>query len=413
MAAATPLETQLVKLLTDTKSQLTMLKKGWYNPNTFSSIQTATQTTKTLAAQIDGDARERLDEIIQKIQRKLEFSERIIKFLTEEPKTLDPRVEKIVGKINQQPLPNHLHELAKGQARLTKWQERLEHIALAAPNEVTAKALQKARPIVKGLSLICEIKKEKAALFPEPSLKQDPVTKNYTVPRCQSPIVFDVVNEATAIEPVAREKMASFLLSLQKIIESLSRKSGDGFFQALESTVNCMEFSPADREEKNFIQKICAHLYSIQNKETPEKIDRKDHFWEVRAFLSDHLSTQDQKLRAGQRLQVETLLKLIHLAFEREGNEQMGQLVDALEKIQLNANDLPPGKKNAAHYLFEALYHAHADAQKGELSLQNPDDQNFKSNFGREAFQGLVKIPLWIQRKAYKEVFEAFQKTWE
>lgn len=119
--------------------------------------------------------------------------------------------------------------------------------------------------------------------------------------------------------------------------------------------------------------------------------------------------------REIQRTLVWTLLTLIRGNLSEQS--KINEYLDHLDKMKLDARDLPSGKKNLAHYLYERLYYTYkAEAEKSGSGLLHPHDGVFKGDFGRVAFRGeagtldrrFLDITL---EEVYKEIVDTLWKS--
>jgi len=367
-----------------------------------------------LCEQVEAQSRLELEKKVKKLQEKLDFCEQLAKFHIN-PQGLDPRLEKILSKIKKHALPCQMSEFAVWQANLVKCEKKLN---LPTPNSSTSQSIDKAKAAINGRRLIGELRKE-AFAGKQFSVKDvTPLTTSdqsiCTVPKGNfKPIVVEVDTSVIPLEPVPREKMSSFLVSLQQVSEALSHQSEVEFFYAVESAAKCIEVRTADEETGSLLNKICNHLHCIQQDETPAQIDPKDRHWGTLALLSEELSTPEQRVRAAQRLQVKTLLMLLELAIERDDNEQARSLLNILEQLKLNPKDLPGDIKNAAHQLFGKLFAVHVDARKEGEALEDAYHEKFKGEFGRYAFCEAELSPSHLKIQAIREVNNDLNHWWK
>lgn len=96
----------------------------------------------------------------------------------------------------------------------------------------------------------------------------------------------------------------------------------------------------------------------------------------------------------------------------------INQNLDLLEKLQMDAGDLPSGKKNLAHYLYERLYFIYkAEAEKPGSRLKHPHDPAYKNDFGRFAFRGDVDRSAQIDRRfliqTLEQVHSELKEIWK
>ncbi len=415
------IETQLSRLISSNKE---ILKNIWRRNDLPNAIQLIHETQKTLhelqqlCAKVEEQARPSIQSTIEKTSTKLNFGERLANYLLEKSTSVDPRVEKIFTKIKNKPLPSRMEEFASWQTKLSSWHKKLDQLSAEGPNAATASEAEKAKSLIKGNIAICEMRKEVLTDRPLPELEAT-LTKteqgSWVTPK-RPGISYYASTYAYTIDPISPTNMKPFLLSFARILGALAADSQVDFFHAVESVVsvqNNLDVNQTENEIKTILAGICDHLYCIQHKETPDKIDRKDRLWNTNALLSSKLSTSEQRMRAAQRFQVESLLKLLLLAFEREDNEQARELLEVLEKLILDPRDLPGEPKNIAHQLFGKLFCYHVDARKIDPSLENPYDHKFKRDFGRLAFTSLPNAcPTSFKKAAIKEVLKDLNSFW-
>ena len=209
---------------------------------------------------------------------------------------------------------------------------------------------------------------------------------------------------------------------LQNVVRSLSLLNEDGFCAAIEGVEQLSQFhlqSPVNGERSIMGDRICFHVYHIQNKETPDVIDRSNTTWGTLAFQTD-LSTPEQKLRAAQRAQVEVLLGTLCDYFEGMENNPITNAIPSLffgslEGLDLDPRDLPEGTKKLAHYLFEKLYNNYKVVWKqNKTEMVDPDDVCFNADFGRNALTGDARgrVPNAYKLQALREVAQSLKEVW-
>ena len=123
-----------------------------------------------------------------------------------------------------------------------------------------------------------------------------------------------------------------------------------------------------------------------------------------------------------QRVQVEVLLWMLGSCLKcLEGPENnlkvkasLSLVFKTLEKLKLDQRDLPAGKENLAHLLFEKLYYTYLEAWKQNQTMVHPHDGCFNGDFGRNAFVGEVQgqIDSTHKIKAVEEVAKALKEVW-
>lgn len=221
------------------------------------------------------------------------------------------------------------------------------------------------------------------------------------------------------------ENVAPPIFHLQKAIDQLSVCTEEGFFLALDAISKIDQFkfcSPINGDQdKAILDRIFFQLYHIHNKETPSKIDRTDTSWGTNAFQSDELSTPEEKLRAAQRVQVETLMFVLdHMLKSPKQNDPeavaiMALYFGSLESLNLHPNDLPKGHKNLAHQLFGTVYNNYLAAWEKNKTMTHPHDKCFKNDFGRNAFIGEAQnlIPVEFKIQALQEVIRSLKDAWK
>ena len=189
-----------------------------------------------------------------------------------------------------------------------------------------------------------------------------------------------------------------------------------GISQALSHLAKLSQIKVPPDLESTILDRIYFHLYHIQDKETPNMIDRNDQNWGRTAFQTNGLSTLAQKVRAVERTQVEELLRLLMTVLDSVGEHgESERLVEALEELKLDPSDLPKGQRSAADALYAKYTQIHLQAREKNPSLENPDDQRFGGAFGRHAFYGFKEMDKTVDDLRYaavKEVLKDFKATW-
>ena len=134
-------------------------------------------------------------------------------------------------------------------------------------------------------------------------------------------------------------------------------------------------------------------------------VNRQDHNWGFTAFTNEALATTQQRLRAAQRVQIETLFEYIswYTLCEPEDNP-IGLCFDALKALELDSKDLPEGQTNAARALFGKVLQIYLEARKQDQSLVDPDHGKFQGD--------LNNIPIEIKNNALEEVLKDFKAAW-
>ena len=207
------------------------------------------------------------------------------------------------------------------------------------------------------------------------------------------------------------EEVCPSVFFLQKAIESLTQSTHEGYLQSL------IHLEKLKEENVNSLNRIYFHLYHIQDKETPDKVDRNDHEWGMNAFQTESLSTSEQKLRAVQRVLVEEILQLLYDEIDNElGVDNIDQLTIALEEMAMDSDDLLKDREDPAEALFEKFYALYVKAREKDPSLDDPDDEKFDGIFGSTLFgsdkKGVNDIPDEMRFQAIKEVQEDFKTVW-
>lgn len=217
--------------------------------------------------------------------------------------------------------------------------------------------------------------------------------------------------------PLSLEKMVPFAAMLQKAIDALSPKTDEGFFESLshfQEIGDCKWlFAMTDQDhDQKVLDRIYLHLYHIQDKETPEKVNRSDFNYGMNAFQTEGLATPEEKLRAVQRVQAEVLLELVARALNRSDAPALQLFIGALEKLNLDPRDLPKGQTNISHALFGKLYDLYIEARKTNPDLEDPNSKKFNGDFGRAAFCDLKLGIDELRRAALKDELKALKDTW-
>jgi hypothetical protein len=207
---------------------------------------------------------------------------------------------------------------------------------------------------------------------------------------------------------------------LATVVNGLSQKNEEGFFLALGGMAELTdaiksEFPMSDNTKRIVRERLFFHLYHIHDKESPQKVDRKDVNYGLNAF-QDERSTPEEKYRAAQRTQIELMLDMAKQMIENEDDVALRVVLGALEKRELDPRDLRKNGGNTAHYLFSKLYELYkADAEKPKSTLEHPHSNKFKGDFGRNGFNGTgeVAVPRAYQIKALQELTAELKATWK
>ena len=226
------------------------------------------------------------------------------------------------------------------------------------------------------------------------------------------------------------ETVALPAVHLKRMIECLSLCNEEGFLAAATAIPDLNQFqfhSPINGDHvKEAGDRLFYHLYQIQNKETPEKIDRKDMAWGANAFQSEDLSSAEERLRATQRAQTEYLLSVLCVVCadiqnsgpDAQNNPQvkfvLSLLFKELEELKLDPKDLPQGTKNLAYFCFGNLYTTYLAAWEQNQAMVHPNDPCFNGNFGREALLGdaSARVPVFYKAQMLKQVAQSLKEAW-
>ncbi len=213
---------------------------------------------------------------------------------------------------------------------------------------------------------------------------------------------------------VKNETLVEFFPGMTDIkasIQALSQRNDEGYFQSIHHLMQLKENRRtwADGSNCTTLDRVNFHLYHVQDKETPDKIDRNDHTWGMTALLTESLSTPDQKLRAVQRTLVEELLLSLEAWMQRDGRlDEDVQLLDELVELKLNPSDLPSGQTNAADALFGKFKQVYSKARGIDPSLVEPHNIGSKAFKRSYSYTGIEKTKI----EALKELAKDFKAAW-
>ncbi len=222
--------------------------------------------------------------------------------------------------------------------------------------------------------------------------------------------------------PQSLAEVVPYVSTLQSIISLLSNGSEEGFMEAATYIFDLNEqkqaFPMSGDGERSIGDRIPFHIYHIHDKEAPQKIDRSDANYGTTAFQKmeeEGGATPLEKLRAAQRVQVEVLLSTLKTAIDRGDQAIIEEILDTLEKMKLDAKDLPQGQSNLAHALFGKVYQVYLNAWEHDKGMVHPHDGSFKGDFGRNAFIGEVSetVPAQYKLQALEEISNSVKEAWK
>ncbi len=362
----TPIQEEINQLSAKVKSKskwdITLINLGEHHIHLFMCGSMA-KAISYLSAKLDSEALLKCTEDVSKIQAKIDFANKIIKYLLEGNTGVDPRIEKLMGKLKNSPesFTTEKHE---------KYTKQIELLAMSHPNRATQFEIKIAQTIMKQL------------ILESPPIK------------CGSSVIEILPSSKTESQELKDLKLA--VCSLNNSIKLLSTLSDEGFNKAIKDMENLDDLKflfpikiqgfPAG--DHNPFYRSCIHLYHIQKNETPEKIITPNHF--ILAFSNlSFKTTHQQRLRAAERTQVELLTLLIEICL-RYGDQAslLPKVIEMLEELNLDAKDLPEGQKNPARFLFDTLHIVYSETRSQMKQLRKPSDPCFKGDFGREAMIG-------------------------
>lgn len=217
------------------------------------------------------------------------------------------------------------------------------------------------------------------------------------------------------------------LVSLQETINALSIDTPESFSKALDGILELdgltfKTYEGSRIEDKEMTDRIFFHLQSIHKKESPEKVNADDTNHGSSAFLSQKVSTSEERLRAAKRTQTEVSIFALKEFLKGDksidsparGKDLVLGIFEILENLNLDSKDLPKDQKNLAHMLFGKLYHIYLAAWEKDKSMIHPHDRVFNNDFGRNAFIGNAKdkIPNAYKIQALNEISQVVKEAW-
>lgn len=207
--------------------------------------------------------------------------------------------------------------------------------------------------------------------------------------------------------------------SMLSMIDALSLQSDEGFDEAMMQMINLCEFTQVFdswkmQGTKSLGDRVFFHLYQIQNKETPNKIDRNDSNYGYNAFHNPERSTPEERLRAAKRVLLDAMFEVLMMKAERNESKALSEIIELLEKINLDPRDLPDGKTNVAHALFGKMYNDCNKAFDLGSSLINPQDGMFNGDFGRSSLIGEASnsISIYTKAQVFREFIQSVHQHW-
>ncbi len=192
------------------------------------------------------------------------------------------------------------------------------------------------------------------------------------------------------------EKMGVFG-KLAKANEVLAGCNDGNFSTTIDSILVAL------KGQDEILGRIYFHLYKIS--ETKIKMDPNDYNWGSKAFQSlEKVSHADRK-RAVERVLMEQALALAEESFNNENDQWLSSIINLMEGLKPDTSDMPKGKANLAHLLFEEFYNVHVE---NNFEIIEIDD------LGRNAFVGdqHSKFSVEEKRKAIEAVAKSLKETW-
>jgi hypothetical protein len=172
-------------------------------------------------------------------------------------------------------------------------------------------------------------------------------------------------------------------------------------------------FKMSDPSPRPIADRPYYHMYHIHRNETPESL-REDTQYGNHAFSGVHPASNSERLRSIQRTIVELSLQNLEDAINFDDGATAVQLLQILEGVKVDAKDRAEGQENVAYNLFGAFYHLHVDARRHNPALIDPNDAQFKGDFGREGFRkSMPGIEPGIKLAAITQVHNALKAVWK
>ncbi len=396
-----------------------------------------------LCERVDEKAQRSILSIMRKLSDKINFARDVIQYLETQDTGIDPRLAALMGKLNDR-------AESLSFEKLEKYSININRLAQYNPNEISREIIQSARYKIEAIvqtyhkentqqyyydrsneELDDDDLYEGQNFYLEPWKKPENAEDKFTYdsgdPASSSEDgEFKIYSNQEIHPPRREEKQDTYQLKLavqllQTSINALSQLSDEGVYQSIEgiSSLNGIKFSFSLNKpcEQEIADRIYFHLYNIQKNENPQKINPEDLNWGCTAFQDvGGETTHEERLRAVQRVQMELLIFLTaSLMHSGDKDDMIPKVVMMMEELKLHPKDLPMGKKNLAHFLFEAVFSIYSEIQKKEPQLLNPCDPLFKGDFGRQAFASDVGKELHADLKlgALQEVLESLIRAWQ
>jgi hypothetical protein len=215
---------------------------------------------------------------------------------------------------------------------------------------------------------------------------------------------------------IIEEGLINYARTLNEFVNNLSRLNIEGFelasillFDLASKQCQLPISGTVEYGPKTIADNVFFHLYHIQNKETPDVIDRNDPQYGTNAFQND-VTPAEVKLRSAQRVMIEVAFQGLTEAIEQGNDAQMREYLEMLEKLDLDPKDLPNDVKNIVYYLYGKLYENYLAAyNNGQVQL-HPHDPAFKGDFGRFAFRNDINAQHRIDNRFKLDVIRNVQE---
>jgi hypothetical protein len=162
------------------------------------------------------------------------------------------------------------------------------------------------------------------------------------------------------------------------------------------------------------------HLWNIHENEDKSRV-KKDLDYGGKAFIGTEEgfgATEIQRIRALKRTIVEVSLAGLERAVYNCDDNGISHFLNILENIEYHEKDFPEEQKNYAHWLFGEYYNLHRAAwqQNTGWGLDDPHDQKYKSDFGRNGFKAAISgsgLSKEIQTEAIFNVCQQLKAAWK
>ncbi len=161
-------------------------------------------------------------------------------------------------------------------------------------------------------------------------------------------------------------------------------------------------------------ERLFYHLFHIQKNAQEVQKPWTDPDFASEVFASPS-TTPEERVRSAQRTLIELQLHALDCALRHAHLPVQQSLLKTMESLSLSPDDLPEGVDNVARRLFTILHTLFRELSPREKGGFNPDDRQYKGEFGRIAFQGNGpgRNVKWTKLQAIEQLRKELKVAWK